>query len=290
MKKVRTLLRPALIALLATPVAAQEAMPLSDLMAAPHIHGIGPGVGGVDSLTLATHNGLWAVDLTSGTATRLGQSKDDFMGYSVVPGSAGLAYASGHPVTGGNLGIIRTEDSGQTWTHVSDGLDGPVDFHSMEVSRADPAVIYGIGHDGRVQRSADGGLSWEATGQAPDMLIDIATSSVDAAALYAASEAGLFLSHDQGATWQPVIEGAPVSTVDVGADGVVRAVDLSQGLVTVGSGGEIRQVSADPPDGYLLFLTTTSDDPLRLAALSAKGRLVVSDDRGASWTDALTGE
>jgi hypothetical protein len=287
MKGKQTMLRLALIAALATPVAAQETLPLSDLMAATHVHGIGPGAGGVDSLTLATHNGLWAVDLASDTATRLGQSQDDFMGYSAVPVSPGTAFASGHPATGGNLGIIRTEDGGQTWAHVSDGLDGPVDFHNMEVSRADPAVIYGIGHDRRVQRSVDAGQTWEASGQAPEKLIDIATSPVDVALLYAATETGLLLSPDQGATWTPVIEGVPVSTVDAGADGVVRAVDLGQGLVTVGAGGEITQISGDLPDGYLLFLTTTSGDPLRLAALSAKGRLAVSDDGGVTWTDVL---
>jgi hypothetical protein len=281
------MLRLSLIAFLATPVAAQETLPLSDLMAATHVHGIGPGAGGLDSLTLATHNGLWAVDLAGDTATRLGPLQDDFMGYSAVPGSPGTAFASGHPATGGNLGIIRTEDAGQTWDHVSDGLDGPVDFHNMEVSRADPTVIYGIGHDGWVQRSADGGQTWEASGQAPEKLIDIATSPEDAAQLYAATEAGLFLSADRGATWTPVIESVPVSTVDSGADGVVRAVDLGQGLITVGNGGEITRVSGDLPDGYLLFLTTTSVDPLRLAALSAKGRLVVSDDAGVTWTDVL---
>jgi photosystem II stability/assembly factor-like uncharacterized protein len=284
------MLRLGLIALLATPAMAQDTLPLPELMSATHVHGIGPGSGGADSLTLATHNGLWAVDLASGTATRLGGSQDDFMGYSAVLGSPGTAYASGHPATGGNMGVIRTDDAGQSWTHVSDGLDGPVDFHNMEVSRADPLVIYGIGHDRRVQRSLDGGVTWEATGEAPEKLIDIATAPGDVARIYGATEAGLFLSPDDGATWQPVIAGVPVSTVDAGADGVVWAVDLSRGLVALGEGGEITPVSTDLPDGYLLFLTTTSVDPLRLAALSAKGRLVVSQDGGASWTDALGGD
>ena len=79
-------------------------------------------------------------------------------------------------------------------------------------------------------------------------------------------------------------------TVDPGADGVVRAVDLAQGLVTLGDGGDITPVANDLPDGYLLFLATTSVDPLRLAALSAKGRLVTSQDGGVSWTDALIGD
>jgi hypothetical protein len=60
-------------------------------------------------------------------------------------------------------------------------------------------------------------------------------------------------------------------------------------LVTVGPDGEIAPVSGNMPDGYLLLLASTSADPLRLAALSAKGRLVVSDDAGKSWTDVLAG-
>jgi hypothetical protein len=148
-------------------------------------------------------------------------------------------------------------------------------------------VIYGIGHDGRVQRSAVGGQSWGASGQAPEKLIDIATSPVDAAALFAATGAGLFLNADGGATWTAVIGGVRVSTVDAGTDDVVRAVDLGQGLVTVDAGSEITRVPGDLPDGYLRFLTTTSSDPLRLAALSGKGRQVVSDDGGLSWIDVL---
>lgn len=283
------MLRLTLLELLATPAMAQDSLPLSELMSATHVHGIGPGSGSPDSLTLASHNGLWAVDLTSGTATRLGGSHDDFMGYSAVLTSPGTAFASGHPATGGNLGVIRTDDAGQSWTHVSDGLDGPVDFHNMEVSRADPAVTYGIGHDRRVQRSADGGVTWEVTGEAPEQLIDIATAPGDAAMLYAATEGGLFLSPDEGDSWQAVIEDVPVSSVDAGADDLVRAVDLSRGLVTLGAGGEITPVATDLPDGYLLSLATTSVDPLRLAALSAKGRLVTTQDGGVSWTDALSG-
>lgn len=287
MKGYRKMLRFALVMFLASPAVAQDTIPLADLLASSHVHGIGPGMQGAESLTLATHSGLWAIDLTTGVATRLGASQDDFMGYSAVPDTSGTAFASGHPATGGNLGVIRTDDAGQTWAFVSEGLNGPVDFHNMEVSRADPAVIYGIGHDRVVQRSADGGVSWEASGLAPEKLIDIATSPTDPASLFAATEAGLFSSADMGATWTALIEGVPVSTVDVGSDGVVRAVDLAQGMVTVGASGEITPVSRDLPDGYLLHLATTTVDPLRLAALSAKGRVVVSDDGGVTWADVL---
>lgn len=282
------MIRLALVTLLATPALGQETVALADLLSATHIHGIAAGPDGPDSVTLATHHGLWTADLAASTATRIGASQDDFMGYSPVPDTKGHAFASGHPATGGNIGVIATADGGATWAHVSDGLDGPVDFHNMEVSRADPAVLYGIGHDGIVQHSADSGQNWQATGQAPDKLIDIATSATDPATLYAATETGLFVSRNQGGAWTVLIaQGAPVTTVDTGADGVLRAVGPGLGLVTIGADSAPEIVSANLPDGYLLSLASTSTAPHRLMALSAKGRLVLSDDGGATWADAL---
>lgn len=282
------MIRLALVALLATPAAAQEAMPLADLLRATHIHGIAAGNGGPDTVTLATHNGLFAANLIAATAVRIGTAQDDFMGYSATP-QTGTAYASGHPATGGNIGVIRTQDGGATWQHVADAVGGPVDFHNIEVSRADPSVIFGVGHDGAVQRSADGGLSWEVAGQTPERLIDIATSATDAATIYAATEGGLSVSRDNGATWAALTTtDAPVTTVDSGADGVVRAVVLGLGLVAFDAAGVATTLTTQVPDDYLLFLASTHADPHRMVALSAKGRLVVSDDGGATWADAAT--
>lgn len=276
-----------LAALVASPAVAQDSMSLGDLLSATHIHGIAAGPDGSGSATLATHHGLWAIDLDAGTALRIGTSSDDFMGFTPVPGKAGHAFASGHPATGGNLGIIRTEDGGQTWTHVSDGLNGPVDFHNMEVSRTDPAVIYGIGHDGMIQHSNDSGATWQVTGAAPARLIDIATSDADAAALYAATEDGLFRSTDKGASWTALVEDRPVTTVDVGADGVLRAYGFGQGMFSVAEDGTTTALSDTPRDGYLLYLASLSGAPHRMMALSDDGQLLVSDDGGATWTDAV---
>lgn len=281
------MIRFALLALLATPAAAQDALPLADLLASTHIHGIAPHPTGGETVILATHHGLFALDLSTKSATPIGSSQDDFMGYSARPDDPARAFASGHPATGGNLGVIKTEDGGTTWQHVSDAIGGPVDFHNMEVSRADPAVIYGIGHDGAVQRSDDGGANWTIAGQAPERLIDIATSPADAATLYAATEGGLFVSRDSAASWEAATAATdPVTSVDAGADGAVRASVFGQGLVTLASDGTTSILTTDLPDGYLLYLASVRKDPHRLMALSAKGRLVLSDDGGATWRDA----
>ncbi len=83
-----------------------------------------------------------------------------------------------------------------------------------------------------------------------------------------AAETGLLRGTDQGTRREAVIKGAPVTTADAGAD---RAAGI---------------LAADLPDGYPLYLAPTHAMPHRLVALAAKGRLVLSDDGGATWSDA----
>ncbi len=279
------------VAAFALPMAAQaqETLSLAELLSNTHIHGIAEGPSGHESVTLATHHGIFTIDLSAQTVRLMGSSRDDFMGFSQVPGGPGKAFASGHPASGGNLGVIRTEDGGASWLPVSEGIGGPVDFHNMEVSRADAGLIYGIGHDGAVQRGTDSGATWAITGTAPEKLIDVATSARDPNRIFAATEGGLFVSADAGATWQSLLlTAAPVSTVDMGADGKLRAVQLGRGLIELDEAtGAVTLVTAELPGGYLLYLAVTQAEPLRLMALSGDGTLVVSDDGGARWRAAV---
>src|SRR3546814_5804623 len=65
------------------------------------------------------------------------------MGFTPHPADPEVLYASGHPAGGGNLGFIVSRDGGQSWAKLSDGAGGPDDFHQMDISKADPQVIYG---------------------------------------------------------------------------------------------------------------------------------------------------
>lgn len=133
-----------------------------DLSEVSHIHGIGFDPTTPGAVLLATHYGLYRAT-PDGQAETVSTNADDYMGFSPDPGNPGRLLASGHPGQGGNLGIIVSEDGGVTWTKLSDGVSGPVDFHAMTISRADPKVIYGT--YGGLQMSRDGGLSWVLVGQ-----------------------------------------------------------------------------------------------------------------------------
>src|SRR3546814_13017759 len=70
----------------------------------------------------------------------------------------------------------------------------------MDVSKADPRVIYGV--DGELQKSTDGGRSWSRVGPAPEGPIGLATSSIDADRLYATTRSGLLVSTARGRGWR----------------------------------------------------------------------------------------
>lgn len=194
-----------------------------------HFHGIAVDPRDPDRLYLATHHGLYAVG-PAGTAQRVSETDDDFMGFTPHPTDPEVLYASGHPAGGGNLGFIVSRDGGTSWSKLADGVDGPVDFHQMDVSKADPTVVYGVFGD--LQKSTDGGRNWTRVGPAPEELIGLAASSKDVDRLYAATRSGLMVSGDGGRHWRPAhTSRQPATMVHVTSDGSVYAFIAGTGLV-----------------------------------------------------------
>ena len=201
---------------------------LSNLAQKTHFHGIAVDPRDAGPLYLATHHGVFVVS-PDGTARRVSESSDDFMGFTPHPADPNVLYASGHPSRGGNLGFIVSRDGGKTWSKLADGAGGPVDFHQMDVSKADPSVIYGVYGD--LQKSTDCGRSWTRVGPAPNGIISLATSSVDVDKIYAATRNGLMLSGDGGRSWRPASkEGQLVTMVHVARDGAIYAFSPETGL------------------------------------------------------------
>lgn len=107
---------------------ATEAMRLSDLREHTHVHGLAVDRNDPSRLLVATHHGLFSAS-PEGEALRI-SIVQDFMGFNPHPSDPDVLYASGHPVGGGNLGFIASTDAGATWTQISPGAEGPVDFTS----------------------------------------------------------------------------------------------------------------------------------------------------------------
>lgn len=256
-----------------------ESVPVAELGQRTHVHGLGIDRLDPDHLLIATHHGLFRAG-PDGNAERISVVQD-FMGFTPHPSEPGMLYASGHPAEGGNLGFIASTDNGANWEPISPGVGGPVDFHQMTVSLANPKVIYGA--YGAMQVSRDSGRTWAVAGPLPDRLIDLAASAKDTGTLYAATESGLLKSTDAGGTWTALLEGAPVSLVEVAPNGTLYAFVVGRGLVKSAGGQEFEPLGKDWGDRILLHLAVDPADPERMFAAAHHGGILASTDGGANW-------
>lgn len=262
--------------------AADSPVSVTELADRTHFHGIAVDVKDPSRLHLATHHGFYVV-APDGTATRISDNQNDYMGFTPHPADPDTFFASGHPVGGGNTGFIVSEDGGHTWRQRAEGVNGPVDFHQMDVSRSDPQVVYAV--YGGLQVSLDGGHTWELRADAPPELFDLAVSSGDAKRLYAATRGGLLVSENGGQSWQPAhFNTSPATMVQTTAGGDVYAFVAGLGLLRA-SGDSLRWESVNNSfgDRYLLHLAAEPSNPNTLYAITNQTELLKSSDAGATW-------
>jgi len=255
---------------------------LDELASRTHYHGITFARSGSAVLLLPSHHGLFAVD-KNGDATQVSPMQD-YMGFSPNPADPLSYYASGHPAGGGNSGFLKSNDGGATWKQISPGVDGPVDFHQMDVSPTDPQTIYGS--YGNLQVSHDGGQTWAVTGAPPDKLVAIATSGIKAEQIYAATQNGLHVSMDAGATWQSLeFDGKVVSAIKAGPNGTLLTFVLGQGLMRAHEGNlkEWTVLSNDFGDTIPLHIALDPADGNHLALTTQKNDVLESHDGGSIW-------
>lgn len=271
-----------------------EETTVSALAGETHFHGLAVDARDPDRLYLATHHGLFVVG-PGGTAQLISERRDDFMGFTPHPADANVLYASGHPAGGGNLGVMVSRDGGKSWSQLAQGAGGPVDFHQMDVSKADPKVIYGVYGD--LQKSTDGGRGWTRIGPAPEGTMSLAASGKDVDRLYAATRQGLLVSTDGGRKWQAAHGSRqPATMVHVTSNGTVYAFIVGVGLVRASEanfawavlgnafGDEVVLHLAAGPAGEKRVLYAVAINPA-----SHSQSLHVSRDEGRSWA-RLEGE
>jgi hypothetical protein len=167
-----------------------------------HVHGLGinPADG---ALIIATHTGTYRVPHGEQVVARVGNSRQDTMGFTVVGPNRFLG--SGHPDPVAmreqglppHLGLIESTDAGRTWTPVS--LLGEADFHIL---RSYGQRVYGFDStNGRLLASNDGGRTWSRR-PLPGPLVDLAAHPQRLSHLVAVTERGLIASMDAGRSWR----------------------------------------------------------------------------------------
>jgi len=254
-----------------------------------HGHGLAVDVNDPSKVYIATHYGLLLLQ-NEKDLYRVGKSKDDYMGFSPHPTEANTFFSSGHPSLGGNIGFQKSEDGGVTWKKISNGVNGPVDFHAMAVSPVNPNLVYGW-YQGNLQRSSDQGKTWEIVNR--NLLpVYLAADTADENIVYAATPQGqgVMISRDKGATWNSLstaLEGGAVSVIAIHPQDSKVLLTFSERLGGFGkstdAGATWKKVNEEFNGETILHIAFSRSGPNVVYALTHENKPFKSSDAGDTW-------
>ena len=191
-------------------------------------------------------------------------------------------------------GVLRSTDSGATWTSAISGIDSAwvVRFDPLQ-----PATAYAGTQTAGFYKSVDEGKTWIAQNQGLTSM-DVRSIAVASGLVLAGTAQGVYSSIDGGASWHSlglesldiaavaILPSATSSTVFAGADNGTAGSGFL--LKSEGLGGSWAVVKGNfPGDAVVASLAVASapsggTDPPLLAGTSQG--LYRSDDRGATWS------
>lgn len=153
-----------------------------------------------DALLVGTHHGLFRSPDAGVTWNRASPQGDvpgrDFMTLAMHPQTHSRIYAGGH-----DLGILRSEDFGQTWQRADQGIPS-ADVHALTADAHKPQQLYAWVVERGLYRSQDGGRSWHRAADGPPNPEVRALASVNIATgmggifIYAGTADGVFKNTD----------------------------------------------------------------------------------------------
>jgi hypothetical protein len=207
-----------------------------------HVHGLGIDPLDNNILYIATHGDFYK-SVNGGPPIKVDQQRADYMAFNAPPTEGVPLYASGHPSTGGNMGLVKSTDGGQTWQSVSQVLDPPVDFHAMAVSRSNPNVIMGFDSGGRgLFKTTDAGNTWLNLDY-PEYITSLAIAPNNSEEVFAGTENGIFRSSNGGSSWTQLNEykGIGIFALAFDLEGALYASTETFGLSKSSDQGETWQ-------------------------------------------------
>lgn len=241
-----------------------------------HVHGL--GLDPADQrLYVATHEGIYTDG--DGDGPRLvGDSKDDFMGFTVA--GADTFLASGHPAPDaggpGNKGLIRSTDAGKTWKTLS--LAGETDFHALDYAHG---TTYGYDATNGLLRTSKDGVKWKDGAQL--QAVDIAVSPEDPELVLATTPDGVARSTDGGATFAAG-EKPPMTFVSWKATGALYGIDPAGALHRSSDDGTTWKKTGTVPGGQPQALTAVDAGHVLIATQDG---IYESEDGGKTFTKRL---
>jgi Sortilin, neurotensin receptor 3, len=221
-----------------------------------HVHGLGIDASDPSILYIATHGDFYK-SVDGGVPVKVDKQRADYMAFNAPQTEGVPLYSSGHPSTGGNTGLIKSTDGGQTWEVVATVLDPPVDFHAMAVSKSDPNTIIGFDSGGRgLFKTIDAGKTWDRFDYPGQYVTALTISPSDPKVIFAGTNDGVYQSNDGAVSWTQLnqYKGIGVMALAFDADGNLYASTEEFGLAKSSDLGKTWESINRPPDK----LTATS--------------------------------
>lgn len=251
-----------------------------------HIHGLGFDPSNRNILYIATHGDFyWSVN--DSPPSKVDEKRADYMAFN-APYSQGIPlYASGHPATGGNTGLIKSTDGGKTWQHVSAVLDPPVDFHTMSISKSDPNLIIGFDSTGRgLFKTSDAGTSWQKL-EVPEYVSALAISPSDPNVIFAGTRKGIYQSTDGANTWTKLgqYDGQLIYASSFDENGILYVFVDKVGLVKSPDLGQTWETINAPNLTIMSIAVDAQNQFLYVAGYAPDGfqEVYKSSDNGKIW-------
>jgi len=250
-----------------------------------HIHGLGFDPAQRNILFIATHGDFyWSVN--GDPPTKIDEQRADYMAFNAPYSQGTPLYASGHPATGGNTGLIKSTDGGKTWQQVA-MIDPPVDFHAMGMTKADPSLIIGFDSEGRgLFKTIDAGKNWQ-TLQFPDYITALAISPIDPNLVFAGTGKGIYQSSDGALTWTQTEQynGLLIFALTFDENGVLYASTDQFGLSKSADLGKTWEKINTPKFTTMSIAVDSQNNVLYIAGYVPDGYQEVykSSDNGNTW-------
>jgi preprotein translocase subunit SecG len=235
-----------------------------------HIHGLGYSANG-EEIYVPAHDGLrvyhgehWAIP---------DAEKHDFMGFSMT--DFGF-YSSGHPEPESDMenpfGVVKSTDMGKTFETLD--LYGEIDFHLMAVGYKSHAIyVFNPEKNSRMDEAGlyytvDETKTWEkaAANGLAEAPTAIAVHHEKDNVVAAGTRNGLFLSKDNGETFDPLISNSPTTAVHFDAEGNIIA-----GTVTMDDNMMVKLQAVDGETGdtkELYFPELQEEDAISYIAVN----------------------
>jgi photosystem II stability/assembly factor-like uncharacterized protein len=269
----------------------------SGLGQTPRLPGGRRGEGNVFSLVVDPTDSSVVYAVAGTAAGHVSKSTDGGRTWHTLPASPGfvsaLAIDPGKPhvlfaaVEGawtdgkGHSTIAMTSDGGATWRTV---LSQGGNLWGIAVDPTSPATVYAFGTAG-VLVTADGGLTWQSAGRAPDVNLNaLAVDPRNPGTLYVSAwKKGVFRTSDGGRTWTALgttlsgpiaVDPRAPSTLYLGtAEGIAKTLDGGKTWRPADAGivaSSVLSTATDPRDSSVLYAGTERG-------------VFRSADRGRSW-------